>query len=183
MQWRPLGRRYGAAAGRNGRIMAELAGTGPTAVIRKYANRRLYDTGASRYVTLAEIARRLRAGECLRVIEARGGADVTRKVLAQIVLEAEAKGGGLFDEAMLERLARFAGHPDRAELVDAIAETLEQFAEEGGGGPRRHAPGRHHGPPRPPAAPSSSVAHAHARIDALQARLRRLIADADRRRR
>jgi polyhydroxyalkanoate synthesis repressor PhaR len=56
-------------------------------IIKKYGNRRLYDTGASSYVTQAEIAAKVRAGEDVRVVNAKTGADLTAPTLAQIIFE------------------------------------------------------------------------------------------------
>lgn len=56
-------------------------------VIKKYGNRRLYDTGDSRYVTLDELAAKIRSGADLRVVDARSGEDLTQATLTQIVLE------------------------------------------------------------------------------------------------
>ena len=65
-------------------------------VIRKYGDRRLYDTGSSSYVKLADIARMIRAGTEVEVLEARSGQDITRAVLTQIVIEdARDEQGGL----------------------------------------------------------------------------------------
>lgn len=55
--------------------------------LKKYVNRRLYDTGGSRYVTLEEIAERVRLGEDLRVVDAKTGRDLTQVTLAQLILE------------------------------------------------------------------------------------------------
>jgi polyhydroxyalkanoate synthesis repressor PhaR len=59
----------------------------PTVVIKKYGNRRLYDTGDSRYVTLEELATKVRSGTDLRVVDAQSNEDLTQATLAQIVLE------------------------------------------------------------------------------------------------
>ena len=58
-----------------------------TVLIKKYGNRRLYDTGESRYVTLDELAAKIRAGNDLRVVDAQSGEDLTQATLTQIVLE------------------------------------------------------------------------------------------------
>ena len=63
----------------------------PKVVIKKYENRRLYDTGASRYVNLEEVARMVREGKEVQVVDARTGQDLTRVVLTQIIME-DAKG-------------------------------------------------------------------------------------------
>ena len=60
----------------------------PPVLIKKYGNRRLYDTGDSRYVTLEELAAKLRGGADLRVVDAQSGEDLTQSTLVQIVLEA-----------------------------------------------------------------------------------------------
>ena len=59
----------------------------PPVLIKKYGNRRLYDTGDSRYVTLEELAAKLRSGADLRVVDAQSGEDLTQSTLVQIVLE------------------------------------------------------------------------------------------------
>lgn len=56
-------------------------------IVKKYSNRRLYDTDLSRYVTLEELAERIRGGDDVRVVDAKTGADLTQAVLAQIILE------------------------------------------------------------------------------------------------
>lgn len=63
----------------------------PKVVIKKYENRRLYDTGASRYVNLDDVARMVRDGVDLQVVDARTGEDLTRVILTQIIME-DAKG-------------------------------------------------------------------------------------------
>ncbi|HTT63996.1 MAG TPA: polyhydroxyalkanoate synthesis regulator DNA-binding domain-containing protein, partial [Bryobacteraceae bacterium] len=60
-------------------------------VIKKYENRRLYDTGASRYINLEDVARMIRDGREVEVVDARSGEDLTRVVLTQIIME-DAKG-------------------------------------------------------------------------------------------
>lgn len=63
------------------------AGSDETVVIKKYANRRLYDTSSSSYVNLEQVADMIRDGRDVMVVEAKGGADVTRQVLTQIIVE------------------------------------------------------------------------------------------------
>ena len=63
------------------------AGTDDTVVIKKYANRRLYDTSSSSYVNLEQVADMIREGRDVMVVEAKGGVDVTRQVLTQIIVE------------------------------------------------------------------------------------------------
>jgi polyhydroxyalkanoate synthesis repressor PhaR len=79
-------------------------------VIKKYANRRLYHTGTSSYVTLEDLALLVRSGEEFLVYDAKSGDDITRSVLAQIIFEEESKTGqNLLPIAFLRQLIRFYG--------------------------------------------------------------------------
>jgi polyhydroxyalkanoate synthesis repressor PhaR len=78
--------------------------------IKKYANRRLYNTGTSTYVTLEDLAAMVKAGEDFLVNDAKTGEDITRQVLAQIIFEQENKEGqSLLPIAFLRQLIRFYG--------------------------------------------------------------------------
>ncbi|MCZ6448580.1 MAG: hypothetical protein O7D27_10375 [Alphaproteobacteria bacterium] len=149
--------------------MTEFGEVGrPSVIIHQYANRRLYDASGSRYVTLDDVARMVGEGARVRVLAAGSGADVTRRVLAKIFFQGEG-GDGLLDEVVLTRLIRLRNHPQRGVLSRHITQALESF-------------------PRPkttggevlPFAGGSGPDPAHTRIDALQARLKRLIGEADR---
>lgn len=142
-----------------------------TSVIRKYANRRLYDTASARCITLADVARRVRAGEDIRVVTARGGTDVTRQILAQILCEDEAVGRGVLDEDMLARLIRLAHRPVRQRVAAALTRALDRIGEDDPPTRRRAARLRPRG--------SETARTVAARLDALETRLRSLIADAD----
>ena len=63
----------------------------PPTIIKKYANRRLYNTGTSAYVTLEDLAVMVKRGDDFVVFDAKGGEDITRSVLAQIIFEQEAR--------------------------------------------------------------------------------------------
>src|SRR5471030_2321341 len=78
--------------------------------IKKYANRRLYNTGTSTYVTLEDLATMLKEGENFVVYDAKTGEDITRSVLAQIIFEQENKEGqSLLPITFLRQLIRFYG--------------------------------------------------------------------------
>ena len=78
--------------------------------IKKYANRRLYNTGASAYVTLEDLAEMVKIGEDFVVYDAKSGDDITRSVLAQIIFEQESKTGqNLLPIRFLRQLIRFYG--------------------------------------------------------------------------
>ena len=79
-------------------------------VIKKYPNRRLYDTSTSAYITLAEVKQLVMDGESVSVRDAKTGDDLTRSILLQIILEEEAGGAPMFTEAVLANIIRFYGH-------------------------------------------------------------------------
>jgi polyhydroxyalkanoate synthesis repressor PhaR len=145
----------------------------PVAVIRKYANRRLYDTSRARCVTLADIANRIRAGERVRVVNAHGGGDVTRHVLIQILCDSETASDsrGILDEEVLARLIRLSSARAGRGVATAIARALDQIE----GVPESAPPAAASLYPRGREA-GRAVA---ARLDALEARLRSLISAAD----
>lgn len=78
-------------------------------VIKRYANRKLYDTDAKRYVTLDDLAAFIRAGEEVRVVDHVTGEDLTSVTLMQVIFEEEKKIGGLLPQVMLTRLIRAGG--------------------------------------------------------------------------
>ncbi|SHF55180.1 polyhydroxyalkanoate synthesis repressor PhaR [Kaistia soli DSM 19436] len=77
--------------------------------IKKYANRRLYNTGTSTYVTLEDLAVMVKTGEDFVVFDAKSGEDITRSVLTQIIFEQENKGHNLLPITFLRQLIRFYG--------------------------------------------------------------------------
>jgi polyhydroxyalkanoate synthesis repressor PhaR len=91
--------------------------------IKKYANRRLYNTGTSTYVTLEDLATMVKDGEDFLVYDAKSGEDITRSVLAQIIFEQENKAGqNLLPTTFLRQLIRFYG--DSMQMV--VPKYLEQ---------------------------------------------------------
>ena len=78
--------------------------------IKKYANRRLYNTGTSTYVTLEDLAEMVKQGENFVVYDAKSGEDITRSVLTQIIFEQEAKGQNLLPVEFLRQLIGFYGN-------------------------------------------------------------------------
>jgi len=78
-------------------------------VIKRYSNRKLYDTEARQYITLDEIGEMIQQGQEIKVVDHGSGADLTALTLAQIIFEQEKKIGGMLPEAILTRLIRFGG--------------------------------------------------------------------------
>lgn len=103
-------------------------GEGPV-VIKKYANRRLYNTQTSSYVTLDHLAQMVKEGTEFEVRDARTGEDITRSVLTQIIFEEEAKGQNLLPIQFLRRLIRFYGDSLQAFVPGYLDMTMESFSK------------------------------------------------------
>lgn len=99
--------------------------------IKKYANRRLYDTGGSRYVTLADLARMVRGGVEFVVVDARSGGDITRAVLTQIIVDEEAKGAQLLPVSFLRQIIGLYGDRVHALLPHYLDHSMDAFARHG----------------------------------------------------
>ena len=94
----------------------DAASTTPQAprVLKKYPNRRLYDTSASSYITLADVKQMVLEGVAFEVRDAKTGEDLTRSILLQIILEEETGGAPMFTATMLAQIIRFYGHAMQA---------------------------------------------------------------------
>jgi polyhydroxyalkanoate synthesis repressor PhaR len=102
-------------------------------VIKKYANRRLYHTGTSTYVTLEDLAQMVRAGEDFLVHDARSGEDLTRSVLTQIIFEQEAKEGqNLLPITFMRQLIRFYGDSMQALVPSYLEMSIDNLTKEQG---------------------------------------------------
>lgn len=151
-------------------------------IIRKYENRRLYDSTASHYVNLEDIAGMVRAGEDVRVVDAKTDADLTREVMLQIVLESH----GLVDflpAGLLRRVIRATGNDPaqrllRHQLATALAllhDQLDRWEGAMGGWPRSPTPPAPSTTPpsSPPPPPVDELATLRERLASLEGRLRR----------
>ena len=99
-----------------------------TAVVKKYANRRLYNTATSSYVTLEELSLMVRRGEEFVVSDAKTGEDITRSVLTQIILEEDSKGRNLLPIGFLRQLIGFYDDQLHAFLPRYLELSMENFA-------------------------------------------------------
>ena len=97
-------------------------------VIKKYANRRLYNTAASCYITLEQLCDMVKQGVEFEVRDARSGEDITRQVLAQIIFEEENKGEHLLPIQFLRQLIRFYGDSLQAFIPSYLEISMESFA-------------------------------------------------------
>lgn len=101
--------------------------------IKKYANRRLYNTGTSTYVTLEDLATMAKAGEDFVVYDAKSGEDITRTVLAQIIFEQENKEGqSLLPIAFLRQLIRFYGDSMQMLVPRYLEQSIDALTKEQG---------------------------------------------------
>jgi len=99
--------------------------------IKKYANRRLYNTGTSTYVTLEDLAVMVKAGEDFQVFDAKTGEDITRSVLAQIIFEQENKEGqNLLPINFLRQLIRFYGDSMQMLVPRYLEVSIESLTKE-----------------------------------------------------
>ena len=99
-------------------------------VIKKYANRRLYHTGTSSYVTLEDLAGLVRGGEDFVVYDAKSGDEITRSVLTQIIFEQEGKGQNLLPITFLRQLIRFYGDSMQALVPRYLEFSMENLTQE-----------------------------------------------------
>ena len=98
-------------------------------VLKKYPNRRLYDTEASSYITLADVKKMVLAGQDFVVREAKTGEDLTRSILLQIILEEETGGMPMFSSDMLAQIIRFYGHAMQGMMGSYLEKNIQTFAE------------------------------------------------------
>ena len=98
-------------------------------VIKKYPNRRLYDTDTSTYITLAEVRQLVMAHQNVVVRDAKTGEDLTRSILLQIILEEEAGGAPMFTEAVMANIIRFYGHAMQGFFGANLESSIQAFAD------------------------------------------------------
>ncbi len=110
-------------------MSAALKPTGgrPPLVVKKYANRRLYDTEGSTYITLDDLANMVREGRDLVVYDARTGDDITRVVLTQIIMEEETRGRSILPTSFLRQLIGFYGDEMQGIIPEYLEEMMRKF--------------------------------------------------------
>ena len=108
--------------------MADMRGE--AIIIKKYANRRLYDTTASRYVTLDHLRELVKENRDFKVVDAKSGEDLTRGVLAQIIFEEESKGETLLPVEFLRQLISFYGDSMQSMVPGYLNMSMESFAKQ-----------------------------------------------------
>jgi polyhydroxyalkanoate synthesis repressor PhaR len=98
-------------------------------VLKKYPNRRLYDTQLSSYITLADVKAMVLAAESFEVRDAKTGDDLTRSILLQIILEEESGGVPMFSAPMLAQIIRFYGHSMQGMMGSYLEKNLQTFTD------------------------------------------------------
>jgi polyhydroxyalkanoate synthesis repressor PhaR len=98
-------------------------------VIKKYPNRRLYDTVSSAYITLAEVKQLVVDGKAFAVRDAKTDEDLTRSILLQIILEEESGGVPMFSEAALANMIRFYGHTMQGFMGSMLEKNMQAFTD------------------------------------------------------
>jgi polyhydroxyalkanoate synthesis repressor PhaR len=96
-------------------------------IIKKYANRRLYDTESSAYITLERLAQMVRQKKQFKVIDAKSGDDITRSVLAQIIMEEESRGATMLPVNFLRQLISMYGDSMQSVVPHYLEASLEQL--------------------------------------------------------
>lgn len=116
----------------NGQAAGDAGGAEPqgeAVVIKKYANRRLYNTAASSYVTLDNLSEMVREGVDFIVLDAKSGDDITRSVLTQIIFDQESKGQSMLPVQFLRRLIRIYGDQMQGFLPPYLEMSMESFSK------------------------------------------------------
>jgi polyhydroxyalkanoate synthesis repressor PhaR len=99
-------------------------------VIKKYPNRRLYDTEISSYITIEDVRQLIVEGEAFEVRDAKSGEDLTRQVLLQIIAEQEQDGDPVLSTQMLSQIIRFYGDSLQGYMGDYLEKSMQLFMEQ-----------------------------------------------------
>jgi polyhydroxyalkanoate synthesis repressor PhaR len=108
---------------------AQPAAAAPARTIKKYPNRRLYDTDSSAYITLADVKQLVMTRTPFVVKDAKTQEDLTRSILLQIILEEEAGGAPMFTEDLLSNIIRFFGHAMQGVMGSYLEKNIQTFME------------------------------------------------------
>ena len=109
--------------------MAQQAKDGEAVIIKKYANRRLYNTSTSSYITLDHLAHMVKENVDFQVIDAKTGADLTHTILTQIIMEEESTGEQMLPTNFLRQLISMYGNSMQALLPGYLEASMEHFRE------------------------------------------------------
>ena len=118
-----------AGRGEGAQPQTEAEQASPVRTIKKYPNRRLYDTSASAYITLADVRELVMQRAAFVVRDAKTGEDLTRSILLQIILEEEAGGAPMFTEQVLANIIRFYGHAMQGFMGSYLEKNVQHMME------------------------------------------------------
>jgi len=102
---------------------------GESVVIKKYANRRLYNTQSSSYITLDHLAQMVREGVDFKVVDAKSGDDITHQILTQIIVEEEASGEQMLPVSFLRQLISMYGNSMQGLLPHYLEASMDHFRD------------------------------------------------------
>jgi polyhydroxyalkanoate synthesis repressor PhaR len=117
------------AAKSTGKEVPVAASPDEPRVLKKYPNRRLYDTRNSSYITLVDVKKMVLDGESFVVRDAKTSEDLTRSILLQIILEEETGGVPIFSTQMLSQIIRFYGHAMQGMMGSYLEKNLQTFTD------------------------------------------------------
>ncbi len=129
---RPAGRSSAASRSEAGARASKASTDAPTAAprtIKKYPNRRLYDTSSSSYITLSDVKQLVMTRSAFVVRDAKTHEDLTRSILLQIILEEEAGGAPMFTEDLLANIIRFYGNAMQGVMGNYLEKNIQTFME------------------------------------------------------
>jgi len=109
--------------------MAEGEGRKDPIIIKKYANRRLYNTSSSSYITLDDLARMTRDGADFQVLDAKTGSDITHAILTQIIMEEETHGEQMLPVSFLRQLISMYGNSMQSMMPPYLEATMQNFRD------------------------------------------------------
>ena len=114
---------------RTTKASADPAAPAGIRILKKYPNRRLYDTLTSSYITLADVKKMVLEGAPFEVRDAKSGDELTRAILLQIILEEETGGVPMFSTAALSQIIRFYGHSMQGVMGDYLEKNMQLFSD------------------------------------------------------
>jgi polyhydroxyalkanoate synthesis repressor PhaR len=109
--------------------MTQVEVTKTVRLIKKYPNRRLYDTKASAYITLADVKTLVLDCELFQILDAKSGEDLTRSILLQIILEEESGGVPMFSSTALSQIIRFYGNAMQGVMGSFLEKNIQAFMD------------------------------------------------------
>jgi polyhydroxyalkanoate synthesis repressor PhaR len=112
-----------------GRSKAATGEAGDAIIIKKYANRRLYNTASSSYITLEDLARMVRENVDFQVLDAKSGDDITHAILTQIIMDEEANGEQMLPVSFLRQLIGMYGNSMQAMMPSYLEASMANFRD------------------------------------------------------